>query len=53
MGGGSNWSDWETDGFRGPPPARRGYRPLHFATAFAVFAGPLVVFWLASSGRLR
>ena len=52
MGDGPNWSDWEKGGFRGPAPARRGYRPLYFGTAFAVFAGLLAVFWLAFSGRL-
>jgi uncharacterized protein involved in response to NO len=49
---GSNWSDWEKGGFRGPPPWRRGYRPMYFLTAGAVFAGLLILFWLAASGRL-
>ena len=49
---GSNWSVWEKGGFRGPPPWRRGYRPMYFLTAGAVFAGLLIVFWLAASGRL-
>ncbi|HYZ78938.1 MAG TPA: hypothetical protein VE596_16360 [Gaiellaceae bacterium] len=46
------WSDWCADGFRGPPPWRRGYRPLYFALFLVLFAGLLAVFWLAGSGRL-
>jgi hypothetical protein len=49
---GSNWSDWEKSGFRGPPPARRGFRPLYLATSLALLVGLLAVFWLAASGRL-
>jgi hypothetical protein len=49
---GSNWSDWEKGGFRSPPPSRRGYQPMYFLTAGAVFVGLLILFWLAASGRL-
>jgi hypothetical protein len=46
------WADWRADGFRGPPPWRRGYRPLYFALCFVLFIGLLAIFWLAGSGRL-
>jgi hypothetical protein len=49
---GDTWSDWGADGFRGPPPWRRGYRPFYFVLSLALFFGLLAVFWLAGSGRL-
>jgi len=49
---GANWNDWEKGGFRGPPPWRRGYRSVYFLTCGALFAGLLILFWLAASGRL-
>jgi hypothetical protein len=49
---GSNWSEWADGGYRGPPPWRRGFRPLYFAMSLALFIGLLTVFWLAFSGRL-
>jgi uncharacterized protein involved in response to NO len=53
MGGeGTNWSDWEQGGFRGPPPWRRGFRPMYLLTSLAVFAGLLILIWLFVSGRL-
>jgi uncharacterized protein involved in response to NO len=48
---GANWNDWAKGGYRGPPPWRRGFRPMYFVTSFALFAGLLTVFWLAASGR--
>jgi hypothetical protein len=44
--------DWKEGGYRGPPPWRRGTRPLNLLTSFALLAGPLTLFWLAFSGRL-
>jgi len=41
------WFDWRADGFRGPPPWRRGYRPLYLAISLVVFFGLLALFWLA------
>ena len=49
---GYTWFDWRADGFRGPPPWRRGYRPLYLAISLVVVFGLLVLFWLAFSARL-
>ena len=49
---GTNWNDWKADGFRGPPPWRRGYQPMYFVICGALFVGLLILFWLAASGRL-
>jgi len=48
----STRSDWAEGGYRGPPPWRRGFRPLYLLTSLALFAGLLTLFWLAFSGRL-
>jgi hypothetical protein len=52
MDDGSNWSDWKTDGLRGPLPVRRGFRTSYLVTSLTVFAALLAIFWLAFSGRL-
>jgi hypothetical protein len=41
--GGCTWRDWQDDGFRGPPPWRRGYQPLHLVASICVFALLLAV----------
>jgi hypothetical protein len=38
------WKDWQAGGFRGPPPWRRGYRPLYLGVSLALVAFLLVVF---------
>jgi uncharacterized protein involved in response to NO len=50
--GGTKWNDWAKGGYCGPPPWRRGFQPVYFLTCAAVFAGLLILLWLAASGRL-
>ena len=42
-------ADWRTDGYRGPPPWRRGYQPLYFAVSLALVALLLTIFLVAGS----
>ena len=46
------WTDWAEDGYRRPPPWRRGFQPLYFTIALVLFLGLLTLFWLAAPGRL-
>jgi hypothetical protein len=46
------WFDWRAAGFRGPPPWRRGYRPLYLAISLVLVLGLLAIFWLAVSRGL-
>jgi hypothetical protein len=50
--GGYSWTDWAAEGYRGPPPWRRGFRPLFFLISLALVVGLATVFWLAAAGRL-
>jgi hypothetical protein len=43
------WRDWQADGFRGPPPWRRGYQPLYWVLSIAVFAVLLAIFVIEGS----
>jgi hypothetical protein len=47
---GYTWFDWRDDEFRGPPPWRRGYRPLYLAISLVLFFGLLALFWLVGRG---
>ena len=43
------WRDWQADGFRGPPPWRRGYRPWYWVLSIAVFGLVLAIVAVAAS----
>jgi hypothetical protein len=48
-GGAYTWRDWQADGFRGPPPWRRGYRPWSLLLSLALAALVLAVVVIAAS----
>jgi hypothetical protein len=41
--------DWRTDGYRGPPPWRRGFRPAYLAISLALVAILLAIFVIAGT----
>jgi hypothetical protein len=44
-----SFMDWRADGFRGPPPWRRGPQRLYWVLSIAVFTLLLAIFvWAAS-----
>jgi hypothetical protein len=43
------WRDWQADGFRGPPPWRRGYRPWYWVLSISVFALVFAIVVIAAS----
>ena len=47
--GGYTWRDWQADGFRAPPPWRRGYRPWFWLLSIAVFGLLLAILVVAAS----
>jgi hypothetical protein len=46
------WTDWAHDGYRGPPPWRRGFQPVYFGIVLVLIVGLLTLFWVGASGRL-
>jgi len=47
-----SYTSWSAGGYRGPPPSRRGFRPVYLVLSVALAGALGVVFWLAASGRL-
>jgi hypothetical protein len=45
------YRDWQADGFRGPPPWRRGYQPWYWVLSIAVAALVLAAVLLLGPGR--
>jgi hypothetical protein len=45
------YTDWRADGFRGPPPWRRGYQPGYWALSIAVVALVLTIVVVFASRR--
>jgi hypothetical protein len=43
------WRDWQADGFRGPPPWRRGYRPRYLLLSLALVALVVAIVVIAAS----
>jgi len=46
-----SFADWRADGFRGPPPWRRGWRPAYLAISIVLVAALVTIFVLAASRR--
>jgi hypothetical protein len=44
-----SFADWRADGYRGPPPWRRGLRPAYLALSIALVAMLLAMFAIAGS----
>ena len=42
-------ADWRADGYRRPPPWRRGFQPLYLFVSLALVALLLTVFLIAGS----
>jgi hypothetical protein len=42
-------ADWRADGYRRPPPWRRGYQPIYLFASLALVALLLTIFLIAGS----